>query len=63
MIDKERITELMIELEKLTQEFVFVLNPRIVALQKEIKELQAQCEHDYDENGVCKICCKMEEEE
>lgn len=63
MINKERLTELEVELEKLTQEPIFVLNPRIAEIQREIEKLQNQCEHNYDENGICTICHKMEEEE
>lgn len=38
----------------------FVLNKEVVALRKEIKEFQKQCQHSsVDENGVCEYCLKV----
>ena len=52
---KKRIDELSIEIEQLIDPTTFVLNPRIGEINKEIKELQAQCKHNFV-NGICKYC-------
>ena len=40
----------------------FVLNPRIGEINKEIKELQAQCQHNFV-NGVCEFCYRGDSDE
>jgi hypothetical protein len=52
---KKRIDELSLEAEKLMDPTTFVLNPRIGEIDKEIKELQAKCQHSFV-NGVCEFC-------
>ena len=49
------------EIESLFDPTSFVLNPRIIELECEIKELQEQCEHEFL-HGECKFC-KIKEEE
>lgn len=38
----------------------FVLNNSMIKYQKEISQLQAQCQHHF-ENGVCIYCDKLED--
>ena len=46
---KERIEELF-------DPTTFVLNPEVVRLEKEIEQLQSQCQHEFNEVGECEIC-------
>lgn len=39
---------------------VFVLNNTINELLRENEKLQAQCTHEFDENGFCIYCYKEE---
>ena len=52
---KERIDALNQEIEQLMDPTTFVLNPRIHEIDKEIRALQAECEHNFV-NGVCEFC-------
>ena len=52
---KKKIDELSLEIEKLMDPTTFVLNPRIGKIDKEIRELQAKCQHNFV-NGVCEFC-------
>jgi hypothetical protein len=52
---KKRIDELSIEIEQLVDPTTFVLNPRINEIDKEIKELQAKCNHNFID-GICEYC-------
>ena len=61
-IIKEKIDALNQELEQLMDPTTFVLNPRIQEIDKEIKTLQHQCEHNFV-NGICKFCCRGENDE
>ena len=54
-IIKERIDALNQEIEQLMDPATFVLNPRIHEIDKEIRALQAKCEHNFV-NGVCEFC-------
>ena len=54
-IIKERIDALNQEIEQLMDPTTFVLNPRIHEIDKEIRALQAECEHNFV-NGVCEFC-------
>ena len=45
------------QIEELIDPTTFVLNKKVVALQKEITELQNECPHEYI-NGICKHCGK-----
>ena len=54
-IIKERIDALNQEIEQLMDPTTFVLNPRIQEIDKEIRALQAECEHNFV-NGVCEFC-------
>ena len=47
------------KIESLINPEVFVFNPEIARLEKEISVLQEMCQHKY-ENGYC-INCGMEE--
>ena len=52
---KKKIDELSLEVERLMDPTTFVLNPRISEIDKEIKALQAQCQHNFVD-GVCEFC-------
>jgi hypothetical protein len=52
---KMKIDALNQEIEQLMDPTTFVLNPRIGEIDKEIRELQAKCEHSFV-NGICKFC-------
>jgi prefoldin subunit 5 len=54
-IIKERIDALNQEIEQLMDPTTFVLNPRIQEINKEIRALQAKCEHNFV-NGICEFC-------
>ena len=54
-IIKERIDALNQEIEQLLDPTTFVLNPRISEIDKEIRALQAKCEHNFV-NGICEFC-------
>lgn len=58
-IIKERIDALNQEIEQLMDPTTFVLNPRISEIDKEIRALQAECEHNFV-NGICEFCCRGE---
>ena len=59
---KKRIDELSLEAEQLMDPTTFVLNHRIGEIDKEIKALQAQCQHNFV-NGVCEFCYRGESNE
>lgn len=59
---KKRIDELSLEVEQLLDPTIFVLNPRIGEIDKEIKALQAQCQHNFV-NGVCEFCYRGDRDE
>ena len=59
---KKKIDELSLEVEQLMDPTTFVLNPRIGEIDKEIKVLQAQCQHNFV-NGVCEFCYRGESNE
>lgn len=40
----------------------FILNHGVADLIKENEELQKQCQHEYDDNGVCIYCYSKKEE-
>ena len=50
-----KMNQLSEEAERLMDPTTFVLNPRIVAINKEIEELQSKCQHHYVE-GMCEFC-------
>lgn len=54
-IIKEKIDALNQEIEQLMDPTTFVLNPRIHEIDKEIRALQAECEHNFV-NGICEFC-------
>ena len=47
------------KIKELLDPSVFILQPEVQILEKEIAELQAQCKHEYV-NGVCVVCGKAE---
>ena len=59
---KQRIEALEAELNELFTPEFFVLNDKIGILNKEIKSLQHQCPHQY-ENGRCVWCGSWEDME
>lgn len=52
---KKKIDENNRRIEAIFNPGVFVLNEEIKKLQEEIRDLQAQCAHEYD-NGLCIYC-------
>lgn len=52
---KMKIDALNQEIEQLMDPTTFVLNPRIGEIDKEIRDLQAKCEHNFV-NGICEFC-------
>jgi hypothetical protein len=59
---KKRIDELSLEIESLMDPTTFVLNPRIGEIDKEIRALQSQCNHNFV-NGVCEFCYRGDSNE
>ena len=59
---KKRIDELSLEVEQLMDPTTFVLNPRISEIDKEIKALQAQCQHNFVD-GACEFCYRGDSNE
>lgn len=63
MTNQEIFTMVKSKKEKIDELFdptVFVFNPEVARLEKEISDLQEMCKHEY-ENGVCKYCQKEKE--
>ena len=56
---RKRIDELYAQIEELHNPSSFVLNQPICDLNREIHELQEQCQHEYL-NGLCRFCDKEE---
>ena len=50
-----RMNQLSEEAERLMDPTTFVLNPRIVAINQEIEELQSKCQHHFVD-GMCEFC-------
>lgn len=50
-----KMNQLSEEAERLMDPTTFVLNPRIVAINQEIEELQSKCQHHFVE-GICEFC-------
>ena len=50
-----KINQLSEEAEHLMDPTTFVLNPRIVAINQEIEELQSKCQHHFVD-GMCEFC-------
>ena len=59
---KKRIDELSLEIESLMDPTTFVLNPRIGEIDKEIRALQSQCNHNFV-NGICEFCYRGDSNE
>jgi hypothetical protein len=47
-------------IEELFDPTTFVLNKEAQKLQEEIYALQEECQHEFNENHVCKYCGKEE---
>ena len=50
-----RMNQLSEEAERIMDPTTFVLNPRMVAINQEIEELQSKCQHHFVE-GMCEFC-------
>ena len=50
-----KMNQLSEEAEHLIDPTTFVLNPRIVAINQEIEELQSKCQHHFVK-GICEFC-------
>lgn len=57
---KERIDFLNQQIEKCLSPNIFTLNNIVLELQKEIWDLQQECNHKYNE-GYCEYCYKAKE--
>lgn len=57
---KERIDFLNKQIEECLSPNIFTLNNVVLELQKEIWDLQQECNHKYHE-GYCEYCYKAEE--
>lgn len=53
---RKQIDELNLALKECLNPNQFTLNSRVLAIHAEIANLQAQCKHEFDEDGICKIC-------
>ena len=47
------------KIQQLLDPSIFILQPEVQKLEKEIVELQNQCEHEF-KDGICTICGKAE---
>lgn len=56
---RKQIDEIYQEIENLLNPSSFVLKPEVAILNGEIKKLQKQCSHKF-ENGQCIYCDKEE---
>ena len=52
---RTKMNQLSEEAERLMDPTTFVLNPRIVAINQEIEELQSKCQHHFVD-GMCEFC-------
>ena len=57
---KAQIDELRWQLEEAIAPGMFILNPEVVRINKEIETLQKKCKHHYIE-GQCEFCYHLEE--
>lgn len=55
---KARIDFLNNQIQSILNPSKYTLNNVIVELSREIESLQAQCEHELDEDGYCIWCNK-----
>lgn len=53
---KATIDKNLAAIEKILQSEFFTLNLEITNLKAEIVSLQKICIHEFDENGICRIC-------
>lgn len=58
----QRVKSLEQELKDNMNPGEFVLNKSIMAIQAKIDQLQAECDHIWDE-GCCAVCGKIKESE
>lgn len=57
---RTRINELNEQIENLLSPNIFILNNSVLQIQKEIDQLQQDCNHHFVD-GFCEICYKMED--
>ena len=57
---KSKIDKLFAEREKEFTSCIFILNKRLIEIDKEIEALQAQCKHNFN-NKKCEFCYKEED--
>lgn len=57
---KEKIDFLNSQIEEMLKPNIFTLNNTILEIQREIWELQQNCNHNFKE-GYCEYCYKAEE--
>lgn len=58
---RERVDKINAQIEAKVRAQVeqFVLNPEITELYNQLRKLQEQCPHMYDDKGVCIFCNKV----
>ncbi len=59
---RKQIDENNEKILKLTSKIQFVLNREVNALMIQNKELQSQCNHVFDEEGICIYCDALKED-
>lgn len=59
---KEEISKLNTQLEEIIQKHYFTLSKETANIYKRIDELQAECTHDFDDDGICTYCGKYDED-
>ena len=56
---KEEVAVLNERLEKIIQKHYFTLSKETEHIYKRLDELQSECTHDFDDDGVCVYCGKF----
>ena len=60
---KLRIEELNSQIREMVMPNFFTLNKKVTSLMNEIKDLQKECPHEWDEDGFCIYCNLIKPEE
>lgn len=60
---KLRIEELNSQIREMIMPSFYTLNNGVQDLMNEIKNLQLQCPHEWDEDGFCVYCNKINPKE
>ena len=60
---KLRIEEINHQIREMIMPSFYTLNNGVTILMNEIKDLQKECPHEWDENGFCIYCNLVKPEE